>query len=72
MQTMVRTRNDSLPEWAVVIGTGIFATGLAQPELLALPIRRLLTEVIFADITDDVRKTYLMAVFLASYHCPGR
>ena len=46
---IVKTKNDFLWEWQIIIGTGIFATGLAQPEVLALPFRRLLSEELGVD-----------------------
>jgi BT1 family len=61
--TEVRTRNDAMWEWRLIIGSGVFATGLAQPEVLALPFRRLLKETLGAGPES-------MAIFFAIASLP--
>jgi hypothetical protein len=61
--TTVRTRTDALWEWKTIIGAGIFATGLSQPEVLSLPFRRLLSD----DLRVDVQQ---MALFFALASLP--
>jgi MFS family permease len=61
--TTIKTKSDSVREWQTIIGAGIFATGLAQPEVLALPFRRLLSEEPGADAEK-------MAIFFAITSLP--
>src|SRR5258708_4658940 len=61
--TIVRTKHDAVWEWQTIIGAGIFATGLAQPEVLTLPFRRLLSEQHLVDAEK-------MAIFFAIASLP--
>jgi hypothetical protein len=61
--TTIRTRTDVLWEWKIVIGAGIFATGLSQPDVLALPFKHLLLH----DLQVDVQQ---MALFLLLGNLP--
>jgi hypothetical protein len=59
-QTVVKTPHDTFSEWATVIGVGIFATGLSQPDLLQLPFRVLLTH---ETLSSSEHNTQTMALF---------
>ncbi len=69
-RTVVKTPNDSLAEWATVIGVGIFATGLAQPELLDLPFRRLLMSEVLIGVPNSIDKTEMTAIFFGIIAAP--
>jgi hypothetical protein len=59
-QTVVKTPHDTFSEWATVIGVGIFATGLSQPDLLQLPFRVLLTN---ETLPSSDTNTHVMSLF---------
>jgi hypothetical protein len=69
-QTIVKTPNDTLSEWALVIGAGIFATGLAEPEVLGLPFRQLLANEILQQAPSGVDKAYWTSIFIGFIAAP--
>jgi hypothetical protein len=69
-QTSIRTRSDSVTEWALVLAVTIIATGLSQPLVLDLPFRHLLLTEILTDVSNGSDKAQQMAIFFLLVQLP--